>query len=82
MHTFCVNDVFMQSIEAIFDKLGGTGKAAAAINVKPTAASEMKRRKSIPVKYWDRVIAACKQKNIKGISYETLVRLHSRDSAQ
>ncbi len=76
---FRVICVFMQSIEAIFDKLGGTGKAAAAINVKPTAASEMKRRKSIPVKYWDRVIAACKKQNIRGISYETLVKLHSGD---
>ncbi len=60
---------------------GGSGKVALALGVKPSAASEMRRRKSIPVKYWPRLIAACRSRKIRGVTAEALVAMHSEAEA-
>lgn len=43
-------------VAAIFARIGGTTAVAAMIGVGQSTASEMKRRKSIPVRYWDQII--------------------------
>ena len=65
----------MKDIEAIFDAIGGSGKMAEALGIKPSAASEMKRRGSIPVRYWPKLIAICQNRSIPGVSYESLAKL-------
>lgn len=70
----------MSNITTIFDEFGGPGKMAEALGVKPSAASEMKRRGSIPVRYWPDLVAACQQKGID-ISYERLVAIHTETTA-
>lgn len=70
--------VFMESINAIFDELGGSGKVAVLLGVKPSAASEMKRRQSIPVVYWPTLVDACKDRGIRGVNFDVLVNLHAR----
>lgn len=67
----------MNSVPLIFDALGGPARVAAALSVKPSAASEMKRRKSIPVKYWPKLVAACAAEGVEGVNYERLVKIHS-----
>lgn len=67
----------MDSIPSIFDALGGPGRVAKLIGVKPSAASEMKRRRSIPVPYWPSLVEACASLGFDGLTYETLVKLHS-----
>lgn len=68
----------MLTVPTIFDQLGGTTKVARILDVKQSAASEMKRRKSIPVHYWPRLVDACKEQGIRGVNYDVLVDLHWR----
>lgn len=67
--------VGMKTINELYEKFGGSGAVAKAIQVKPSAASEMRRRKSIPVKYWPSLI---EQATASGLSLtnDILVRLH------
>ena len=67
----------MMDIGRIFDALGGSGKVATALGIKPSAASEMKRRGSIPVRYWPKLLAICEHRNIEGVTYESLAKLAS-----
>lgn len=67
----------MDSIPAIFNALGGPGKVAEVLGVKPSAASEMKRRQSIPVRYWPSLVEAFQARGLQGLNYEALVSLHS-----
>lgn len=68
--------VAMTDIPMIFDELHGPAEVARLLNVKPSTASEMKRRRVIPVKYWPRLVAICKEKRISGVNYNKLVELH------
>ncbi len=68
------------SIVQLFDLLGGTGKAARALAVGQTTASEMKRRGTIPVRYWDRLIGV-EDNDGHLITLEDLHRLHREPEA-
>lgn len=50
---------------------------ARVLGVGFTTASEMKRRGSIPVKYWPKLVAACEAEGIETVTYERLVEIHS-----
>jgi hypothetical protein len=67
----------MQCVSSLFEQLGGPTKVARILGVKFTTASEMKRRGSIPVKHWPRLVAACQAEGIEGISYDKLVAIHT-----
>lgn len=67
----------MRTISNIFDEFGGAAKVAAAIGVRQGTAQEMKRRQSIPVRYWPLLVRACQSKNIKGLDYAALVAMHA-----
>lgn len=71
----------MQSVSHIFQTLGGPTRVARMLDVGFTTASEMKRRGSIPVKYWPRLVAACSSQGIEGITYERLVEIHTEAAA-
>jgi hypothetical protein len=71
----------MQSVSNIFETLGGPTRVAKMLDVGFTTASEMKRRGSIPVKYWPRLVAACESQGIDGITYERLVEIHTEAAA-
>jgi hypothetical protein len=61
----------MSSVTTIFEVLGGPTKAARLLDVGISTASEMKRRGSIPVKYWPKLVKAD-----VGITYDQLVAAH------
>lgn len=65
----------MRTIEEIFDKLGGTGSVARIIDVKHSAASEMRRRQSIPVRYWPHLIEGARAAGVQ-IDSDTLMAIH------
>jgi hypothetical protein len=67
----------MTSVSTLFDVLGGPTKVARLLGVGFTTASEMKRRGSIPVKYWPRLVAAADTEGLEAITYERLVLMHS-----
>lgn len=68
----------MKNIPTLFDEIGGPGKVAELLSVKPSAASEMKRRGSIPVRYWPRLVDVCKELGIRGVNYDVLVDMHQK----
>lgn len=60
----------------LFEQLGGPTKVARILDVGFTTASEMKRRGRIPVKYWPKLVDACREGGID-VSYERLVAMHA-----
>lgn len=46
----------MQNVGDIFTLMGGTGAVARILDIKHSTASEMRRRGSIPVRYWPALI--------------------------
>lgn len=70
----------MNTVTDLFDAIGGAAEMARCIDVKPSAASEMKRRGTIPVKYWPKLAAVCRARRIR-LSYDDLVRLHTSEAA-
>lgn len=69
----------MQSVDQIFEKFGGPTALGRLIGVKPSAASEMRRRASIPVDYWPRLVASAKKQRID-LNYAKLVSIHAHKS--
>lgn len=59
------------SLRAFADDIGETYNTTKA----------MRRRGSIPVEYWPRVVASAVARGIEGISYETLTILHPKTPA-
>ena len=64
------------TISEIFEALGGPAELGRAIGITTEHAASMRRRESIPVAYWQRVVSHAKQKKIRNITYETLAIAH------
>jgi hypothetical protein len=67
----------MITVPDIFEQLGGPTKVARILDVGFTTASEMKRRRRIPVKYWPKLVAACSAEGLEDVTYERLVHIHA-----
>lgn len=65
----------MKTVDDIFTALGGTGAVAKIIGVKHSAASEMRRRASIPVRYWPALMQGARDLAVS-IDSDTLVAIH------
>lgn len=50
--------VVMKTVTDIFDFFGGAAALSRVLNCNPSTASEMKRRKNIPVENWKTLIDA------------------------
>jgi hypothetical protein len=68
----------MDTVSDIFDEIGGPGKVAEWLDVKPSTASEMKRRQSIPAWHWQKLVDACREHGVRGINFDLLVALHQK----
>jgi hypothetical protein len=66
----------MQTVDDVFKKFGGPTALADAVGIKISAASEMRRRNSIPVRYWPRLVDAARARRIQ-LTYDHLVSMHS-----
>lgn len=67
----------MLSVSTLFQNLGGPTKVARILDVGTSTASEMRRRGSIPVKHWPKLVKACASEGVEGVTYERLVEMHS-----
>ncbi|MFG1330184.1 carph-isopro domain-containing protein [Xanthobacter autotrophicus] len=65
----------MQTVSNLIEALGGNAAFGRIIGKRPSTASEMKRRGSIPVEYWPVVTAAAGEAGLK-IQYADLVAMH------
>ena len=65
----------MSNVSHILRRWPSMGEFAADIGVKPKHAYQMKFRGSIPVTYWQRMVAAAPARKIS-LKYEELVSAH------
>jgi len=70
----------MNRVSDIIDRLGGNASVSREIGVKPSAVSEMKRRNSIPPRYWSDLIAMAKERGAGEITADMLVAIHTAPS--
>jgi hypothetical protein len=76
-HESCTCDSIMTvTVDSLIAKFGGPYAFARAIAVNPSTATEMKRRQSIPVPHWPKVIAAAAQHGIGGVDSDALMQMH------
>ncbi len=68
-----------KTIPELIDAFGGSTSFSKIIDKIPSTASEMKRTRSIRVRYWPKVIAAAAKRGIRGVSSETLMQMHLED---
>lgn len=68
----------MRTVEEIFEAFGGPAAFARHLEIKGSTASEMKRRRSITIEHWPKLIAAARSLNIE-ISNDDLVAIHVRE---
>jgi hypothetical protein len=65
-----------QTIEGLFEAFGKIVNFSELVGCGYEAARQMRRRGSIPLKLWPKLIKACKKVGIDGVDYEALVRMH------
>lgn len=63
------------TVPELIDAFGGNAKFGRAIGLAPSAVGEQKRNGSVPVKYWDLVIAAAREAGLV-VTYESLAKMH------
>jgi hypothetical protein len=71
----------MRSVDDIFQDLGGTGAVAKLLDVGHSTASEMRRRGSIPVRYWPKLVSEAAACGVEWITNDNLVEMHAREAA-
>lgn len=67
----------MNTVEDVFLGFGGTSAFAGALELNLSTASEMRRRSSIPVRYWPKLVEVARQRDIEGINNDSLVKIHA-----
>ena len=78
-YAICVNRV-MQSISALINDLGGPTKAAELLGLPAaTTVASWRKRGSIPVDHWPRVLEVARERGLQDLNYEKLVEMHVTD---
>lgn len=67
----------MQNVADIFAAFDGPAKLGRAIGVRTEHATAMKRRGSIPARYWLRLVKAARDEGRADITLEVLARVHA-----
>ena len=73
----------MNTIYELVEALGGNSIVANHLGKPfPSTVSEMKRRGNIRVEYWPSLIELAKERNVYGVSAETLMQLHLKQQSR
>lgn len=64
-----------RDVPELLDALGGNAAVAKIIGKGDSTVSEMRRGRSINVRYWPALIEAAKDLRVRGINAETLMRI-------
>lgn len=70
------------SFDELFTRWPRQGHLSADLGVSPQHLRMMRVRRSIPVRFWPRLVAAADRRGIAGLDYALLVRLHVPDEQQ
>jgi hypothetical protein len=71
----------IDSVDKLFDTLGGPAKVGSIIGKSTEHAASMRRRGSIPVDYWPPLVAAAASRKVEGLTFEALTRMHVKSEA-
>ena len=71
----------MNSLDDLFRAFGGPANLGRALGISTEHAAAMKRRRSIPVRYWLPLIHAARVSGKTTVTFETLTRLHAMERA-
>lgn len=66
----------MNTLDEVFEALGGVAEVGRVIGKRTEHASVLKRRGSMPVRYWPSLIAAAGERGVP-LTYDQLVAIHS-----
>ncbi len=69
------------SFDDLFTRWPRQGHLSADLGVSPQHLRMMRVRRSVPVRFWPRFVAAASRRGIAGVDYDLLVRLHIREGA-
>jgi hypothetical protein len=72
----------LKSATQIINALGGNAVVARRIGKTPSAVSEMKRRGTIPVRYWNDIASLAGEAGRNEITVERLAALHAEGARQ
>lgn len=67
----------MMTVDDIFHLLGGPAEVGRIIGKSTEHAASMRRRGSVPVRYWAAIIDASAQRNVSEITHAALVAAHT-----
>jgi hypothetical protein len=67
----------MRTIDEIFKAFDGPAELARVIGKRTEHATAMRRRGSIPVAYWPRIVNEAQTRGIDGLNYDALVAIHA-----
>lgn len=65
------------TISGLIDMWPSIAEFAADLDVGYEAAKQMRRRNSVAVEHWPRLMEACRQRGISGINAEHMVAMHT-----
>jgi hypothetical protein len=71
----------METVHDLFEAFGGPAAVGRILGTTTEHAAQMKRRKSIPVRWWPHLISAAKEQKIK-LTEADLLRIHLPFSAE
>jgi len=75
-----VDVLIMDSVNDLFQKLGGPSEVARILGCGTSTASEMKRRSSVPIRYWTTLIQSERGRDL-GLTSDLLVHVHEKREA-
>jgi len=67
----------MKTLDDIFAAFKGPAELARVIGKRTEHATAMRRRKSIPVAYWPRIVDEAQARGIDGLNYDALVAINA-----
>lgn len=72
----------MHNVSSIISMLGGNAAVAKRLGKGDSAVSEMKRRESIPVDYWQALIEMAAELGVGPLNADVLLEAHSAKEAE
>jgi hypothetical protein len=70
------------TVSALIDALGGSSTISRATGIGRSAVSEMKRKGSIKVSHWPKLIALAQSAGVAGVTSDTLMRMHQAEPVE
>jgi uncharacterized protein YjcR len=68
----------VETVDAVVDALGGTGKVAEKRGLTPSTVSSWKARKSIPAEHWLGLVEMAQAEGVEAETLESLAALHAK----